>query len=978
MQWPERVPVDALPDYDPAVMKEGFLQKKGQRLKGWKRRWFVCDGRALSYFISRKDRKPNAVIPLEGCTVQDGGLSETWNAPRIYLTDGATGVLYCLSAEDATAVTQWLAVLTRAVARVNGGGQENSGSEHSANSSARSRITKHGSRLAASASTTDDIDGDSLRSNYKRSVSIDQRGGGAASSNASAAPGARTTTLRSASATNDVKRTTRVTSAPPASSNGSGAAIAAGVSSAAYAVAHAGAVGARAPGRGKVQHLPTTVALENELAHGLDVLESLLSSGRVTNNSRRAGGPRSTVTFRALGARNGVLRSVGRDGADREFARASVVLPVASETLALLLTDHAKRSDWDVHFSRSAHIASYDDTTDLVHLSSDQEAQVASSTKPFVPAPLAGALCALGIAVISTISSASPFSLSNLLASLTWTELLSVMVYTGVVVAGALALIDEGASFASAPRDLLLLRHVRESSAEGDADDGGHEELGQSVVLILEKSFESDLKPEERGVVRAKVGVSGWKLEPVDAGTRTLATYVTDIDAGGWASPATKREFLRERLSVVDVLREYVLQSLLQYGPDLGFGSGADDDDAASDGRAEGLGSADGSLDDDLGENSIVANATHLGQDPKMFHPMLYMRGMMPLPSGGLKLVDKEIAKKQGGVLKDVIKSAGAKILEGKSAVSLSLPVRIFEPRTNLERLCDLMLYAPTFLNNAADATDPLERFKLVISFAVAGMHHGVGQLKPFNPILGETFQTMLNDGTEVCCEHTSHHPPISNFQFVGEKYNLAGYVLWHGSFSMKSNAVINSNRGPIRVTFNDGTTIQYNMPYLQMGGFLWGDRTVEIMGSVVFEDKKNNLSCELKLNPDEKKGMGGMFSSSKTPSDHFRGTIVNTQNGNELAELSGSWLHELRINDAQYWSIRKHQSGFLVPYPENKLLPSDSRFREDLVYLARGDLDESQDWKVRLEVLQRADRKIRNDGRRPNHWSLKGEGGGH
>lgn len=968
--------MDALPDYDPSFMKEGFLQKKGQRLKGWKRRWFVCDGRALSYYISRKDRKPNAVIPLEGCTVQDGGLSETWSAPRIYLTDGATGVMYCLSAEDGSVVTHWLAVLRKAVARANGVEDAAGSNDQSAISSSRTRPKHASSRPGATSSTADEADANTNpRANYTRSVSIDQKGGG----NVVAAP--RTTTLRSASSTADVKRTTRVTSAPTSSSNG----VNGGISTA--AAGHmGGSVTSRGPGRGKVQHLPTTVALENELAHGLDVLEALLASSRhqQPGRSRQSGGSRTTVAFRALGARDGVLRSVGTDSAGHEFARASVVLPVASETLALLLTDHAKRAEWDVHFSRSIHVASYDDTTDLVHLSIDHDSQVTTCIKSFVPPPLAGALCALGLAVISTISSASPFSFSALLGSLSWSELLSVMVYAGVIVGGALALIDEGATFASAPRDLLLLRHVRESSVDNDNnhdedDRGVHEELGQSIVLILEKSFESDLKPETRGVVRARVGVSGWKLEPVDAGTRTLATYVTDIDVAGWASPETKRAFLRERVAIVDVLREYVSQALLLHGSDLGFGGSDDDDDASVD-QVEGMDSNEASMlmDDDLDEGAIAANASHQGQDPTMYHPMLYMRGMMPLPSGGLKLMDKEIAKKQGGVLKDVIKSAGAKILEGKSAVSLSLPVRIFEPRTNLERLCDLMLYAPTFLNRAADATDPVERMKLVLAFTVAGMHHSVGQLKPFNPILGETFQTMLNDGTEVCCEHTSHHPPISNFQFTGNKYSLAGYVLWHGSFSMKSNAVINSNRGPIRVSFNDGTTIQYNLPYIQYGGFLWGDRTIEIMGTMVFEDKKNHLTCELKLNPDEKKGMGGMFSSSKTPSDHFRGTIVNTQTGAELAEVSGSWLHELRINDTQYWSIRKHQSGFLVPYPENKLLPSDSRFREDRAYLASGDLDESQEWKVRLEVLQRADRKIRNEGRRPNHWALKDGAGGH
>ena len=39
--------------------------------------------------------------------------------------------------------------------------------------------------------------------------------------------------------------------------------------------------------------------------------------------------------------------------------------------------------------------------------------------------------------------------------------------------------------------------------------------------------------------------------------------------------------------------------------------------------------------------------------------------------------------------------------------------------------------------------------------------------MKPFNPILGETLQAELPDGSEIYCEHTSHHPPVSNFHLL-------------------------------------------------------------------------------------------------------------------------------------------------------------------------------------------------------------------
>ena len=38
-------------------------------------------------------------------------------------------------------------------------------------------------------------------------------------------------------------------------------------------------------------------------------------------------------------------------------------------------------------------------------------------------------------------------------------------------------------------------------------------------------------------------------------------------------------------------------------------------------------------------------------------------------------------------------------------------------------------------------------------------------QWKPFNPILGETYQSRFNDGTKCFLEQTSHHPPVSHFE---------------------------------------------------------------------------------------------------------------------------------------------------------------------------------------------------------------------
>jgi len=63
--------------------------------------------------------------------------------------------------------------------------------------------------------------------------------------------------------------------------------------------------------------------------------------------------------------------------------------------------------------------------------------------------------------------------------------------------------------------------------------------------------------------------------------------------------------------------------------------------------------------------------------------------------------------------------------MEGRGIVAVSLPVRIFEKRSTVERICDLWCTGPTFLKKAAieSLVSPLERMKWVITFVVSGMH---------------------------------------------------------------------------------------------------------------------------------------------------------------------------------------------------------------------------------------------------------------
>ncbi|KAJ0400970.1 hypothetical protein P43SY_008773 [Pythium insidiosum] len=333
---------------------------------------------------------------------------------------------------------------------------------------------------------------------------------------------------------------------------------------------------------------------------------------------------------------------------------------------------------------------------------------------------------------------------------------------------------------------------------------------------------------------------------------------------------------------------------------------------------------------------------------------MAWMEHFRSNKKGGVVFLDQETLKKQQGVVKEVMMQVGSQLLSGKLAVRISLPIRIFEPRTLLERVADGWNYAPTLLKKAALTRDPLDRMRLVIAFVVGGFHFCVGQLKPFNPIIGETYQASYPDGAQIAMEHVSHHPVKAAFTLHGPRglYELTGVFEFESSTSR--NSIVNHQIGNVTVTFHDGDVISYTLPQIKMSGVLFGERVVELTGTAKFTNSKHHLTADVDFDANN-----GFL--SKSQADDIKGQIISTARGaakHPVSILSGSWLSHLQFDGKVYWHVESEPAFAHVPVSDP--LPSDSRFREDLVALKKGDIALAQVEKLRLEELQRTDRKIR------------------
>jgi len=316
---------------------------------------------------------------------------------------------------------------------------------------------------------------------------------------------------------------------------------------------------------------------------------------------------------------------------------------------------------------------------------------------------------------------------------------------------------------------------------------------------------------------------------------------------------------------------------------------------------------------------------------------------------GGLALLDKEVLDKLRSAAKEMMKVAGRKILKGDfNLTTISFPIKCMKPTTALHNTLSSFSLAPLYMTRAGLVKDPVERMKFAVVTSIASFRYTSSFMKPLNPLLGETLHGTFEDGTQLYCEQTSHHPPISHFHIVGpdELYGINGYVNYSATAGLNSATVLNS--GKKCFWFPDGTKIVSNFPKESFSNTFWGTLRHETLGTMNFSDEEHNLECYIKFAPYKKK-----------PSDYIEGMIVEN-NKTIKSKITGTYLGYIDFDGIRYWDIRE-----ISPYKMDFVsdLPSSGDNREDLTLLNCGDEDGAQRAKEELEKAQRKDAVLRSGG---------------
>ncbi|PIA13941.1 Oxysterol-binding protein [Coemansia reversa NRRL 1564] len=303
----------------------------------------------------------------------------------------------------------------------------------------------------------------------------------------------------------------------------------------------------------------------------------------------------------------------------------------------------------------------------------------------------------------------------------------------------------------------------------------------------------------------------------------------------------------------------------------------------------------------------------------------------------------------------------------GKDLSNIAMPLTMNEPLNALQTLCEELTYS-VLLQRANEMDDSLDRLMHVAAFAISALSLKKSRVerKPFNPLLGETYE-LVDPRSEFrfIAEKVSHHPPV-----MACHADAPGFRLWQDSsgrsrFWGKSIELVQTSHMHIELP-RHADHFTYAKPSALVRGLLAGSRTIDFTGEITILNRSTGDRCVVLFKE------GGIFSPSndavecrlfRAGSDHAERVLRGSWSAELLYERSPArsdvlWAAAALPPDAarfyffSYFAMRLNE---LPPPPLRGELPlTDTRFRPDQRAYEEGRLEEAEELKTRLEDAQR------------------------
>uniref|UniRef100_A0A673LKX9 Oxysterol-binding protein n=1 Tax=Sinocyclocheilus rhinocerous TaxID=307959 RepID=A0A673LKX9_9TELE len=303
----------------------------------------------------------------------------------------------------------------------------------------------------------------------------------------------------------------------------------------------------------------------------------------------------------------------------------------------------------------------------------------------------------------------------------------------------------------------------------------------------------------------------------------------------------------------------------------------------------------------------------------------------------------------------------------GKDLSRVSMPAALNEPVCLLQRLCEELEYSD-LLDTANHTDDPYQRMVYIAAFAISGYATAQyrNRYKPFNPVLGETFECIREDrGFRYISEQVSHHPPISACHAESDNFNFWQDQRWKNKFWGKSLEIMPT--GMVNVTLKKyGEHYEWNKVVTCIHNVLSQQRYLEHYGEVIIRNLKSSV-CTCKIT----------FVKVYGSKNEVQGQVLD-ETGNVVHRFGGFWHEGIFCdtlpNPQCIWKPNPQPKNYMLYYgfssfaiemneltPDLKPLlpPTDTRLRPDQRLLEEGKIEQTDKKKDEVEENQREWRKI-------------------